>query len=247
MTKPFLLFSALCLLLAACGGEATPQTSVEPPATQATADTGPPSPPHVPPLEGADGVVLADINWQTSGDTLVMFGLAENSGTKDLYDVLAMVRLLDASGQVVDAGSRELPFLPAGGQAPFVILFSADQGWEGYDAIFAELPAGPNTVLHPDDFEIVSAQQIPGSCHSLPDTVFDLSVEVRNTGRRGDAFELLAALFAEDGRLIGVSAAWMCTELDESIFFEVSVGAADIAEGDIAGYELFVYGYVLGD
>lgn len=243
-TKSFLILSALCLLLAACGGAAAPQPAE---ATAAQVDEQPPTPPQVPPLEGAQGVVLADINWYLNGDTLAMFGLAQNNGASDLYDVMVMVRLLDAAGQAVDAGSRELPVLEAGGHAPFIVTFPASLEWEGYEAVFLELPAGPNTVLQPQDFEIVNASEVPGSCHSVPGSVFDLGVEVKQVGEvHGDAHELLAALFDPSGNIIAVSAAWICAETDDSILFEVSVGPAEIAEGEIDSYQLFVYGYILG-
>ncbi|MCW5878668.1 MAG: hypothetical protein KIS80_07370 [Anaerolineales bacterium] len=242
--KSLFALCGLCLLLAACGGAAAPQPAE---ATATQVDEQPPTPPHVPPLEGAQGMVLADINWYVNGDTLVMFGMAQNNGASDLYDVMVTVSLLNAASQTVDAGSRELPVLEAGGQAPFIVTFPADLEWEGYEAVFLELPAGPNTVLYAQDFEIVSASQVPGSCHSVPDSVFDLGIEVKQVGEmHGDAHELLAALFDPSGNIIAVSAAWICAETDDSIFFEVSVGPAEIAEGEIDGYELFVYGYVLG-
>lgn len=248
MKKTLLIWlSALGLLLAACAGEAPPQTAAEPPGST-QADEQPPEPPSVPPLEAAAGMQLAAINWIIEGETLTMFGLAENRGASDLQDVLVMVRLLDAGGQVIDAGSRELPVVPAGGRAPFITQFSTSLDWEDHETVFLELPPGPNTVLGPESFEIANIDETAGTCHSVPDSAFNLGVEVRFVGLlRGDVYELLVALFDAQGNIIGVSAAWICSELDDGIHFEVSVGRAELAAGEVADYEIFVYGYLLGE
>ena len=189
-----------------------------------------------------EGLALENAMLYTaSTGSLYLVGDVSNSGTQPYEGVRADVELLDSTGAVVahQTWNIERKILPVGEKSPLVAIFTpAPANAVDYRVTLSALPA----TFYVDT--ITSQFEVRGVVGSEPAfAAYALRGQVVNLGPAAEEITVYAAIYDEDGNVLGVGNAVLETpalQTTEQTEFLLTVYSK--AEGEVANYAFWVEG-----